>query len=268
MTNYEVSGCIVTYNNLSTIRKTLDTLFEQTKDVNFKLYIVDNASTDGTPEMIERDYALHHPIELIRGKANIGFGKGHNSILRRLKSRYHVFINPDVVLTENAIKKMADYMDKHDEIGILSPQIRFPSETEPYGAPQILGRRNPSLKYLIASRMRADGTPGKLLSEYAMLDRGNDAPFEIENATGCFMMIRTDLLKQIGGFDPHYFMYFEDCDITRTVRKTHQAVYFPDAVVCHVWGRESKKNMRLCMIQIKSMFYYFYKWRFDRNHVA
>ena len=94
-----------------------------------------------------------------------------------------------------------------------------------------------------------------------MLDADLSVPCDIENATGCFMLLRTDLFKRIGGFDTHYFLYFEDSDLTRAVRQTSRAVYYPDACVYHVWGRESKKNSRLRRIQIQSMLYYFRKWR-------
>lgn len=255
MTSYEVSGCIVTYNNMTTIQKTLDTLFEQTVGLNFKLYIVDNASTDSTVDFIKENYVGKYNVEVIETGKNKGFGSGHNVVLDMLTSKYHVIINPDIELKENAILKMASYMDEHEETGLLSPKICFPD-----GRLQILGKRNPRIKYLIASRLRDEKNPSKLLREYAMLDKDMTKPFEIQNATGCFMMLRTELFKKIGGFDENYFMYFEDCDITRTVRKTHKAVFYPDAVVCHVWGRESKKNNKLRVIQIKSMFYYFRKW--------
>ena len=86
------------------------------------------------------------------------------------------------MLKENVIKKMVDYMEKNQDIGLLSPRICFPD-----GRDQILGKRNPRLKYLVASRLRGD-EPGKLLREYAMLDCDLSKPIQIENATGCFML--------------------------------------------------------------------------------
>ena len=201
-----VTGSIVTYNNISTIAKTLETLFGETKDIDFKLYVLDNGSSDGTPEFIEKNYP---DVTVIRSGKNVGFGAGHNIIINQVESKYHAVINPDIVLTQNAVKKMADYMDENPDIGLLSPRICFPD-----GRDQILGKRNPHLKYLVASRLRGD-EPGKLLKEYAMLDCDLSKPTEIENATGCFMFIRTDILKSIGGFDDGFFMYFEDADLAR-----------------------------------------------------
>ena len=247
-----VTGSIVTYNNISTIAKTLETLFGETKDIDFKLYVLDNGSSDGTPEYIEKNYP---DVTVIRSGKNVGFGAGHNIIINQVESKYHAVINPDIVLTQNAVKKMADYMDGNPEIGLLSPRICFPD-----GRDQILGKRNPHLKYLVASRLRGD-EPSKLLKEYAMLDRDLSKPTEIENATGCFMFIRTDVLKSIGGFDDGFFMYFEDADLARRINEVSKCVYYPDAVVNHVWGRDSKRNFKLMLVHINSMLRYFRKWK-------
>ncbi len=250
--NIKVTGCIVTHNNMSSIDETIKILLKHTKGVDFKLTVVDNLSTDGTPEYIGKTYP---EVQVIETKTNKGFGSGHNVVLSELDSVYHCVINPDISINEDVIAKMTAYMQEHPEIGLLSPKICFPD-----GRMQILGKRNPKIKYLVASRMRNEEDPHKFLREYAMLDEDLSKPCEIENATGCFMMFRTDLFKKIGGFDERYFMYFEDCDITRTVRKFAKAVFYPEATVYHVWGRESKKNFKLMLVQIASMFKYFAKW--------
>ena len=253
MTDYRVTGSIVTFNNISTIDTTLRTVKEQTQGVPFHLYVIDNSSHDGTLDYINRIDG----IEVLRIPWNVGFGAGHNLVLPRLKSKYHAIINPDIALSEDAISKMAHYMDEHPEVAMLSPRIVFPETCED----QILGKRNPTPRYLIASRLRRGGYAKKVLAEYAMLDADISRPFEIENATGCFMLIRTEALKKIGGFDERYFLYFEDCDITRTLAREGKVLYYPFAVIEHVWKRESKKDFRLMLVQIQSMLRYFWKWR-------
>lgn len=256
MAKCSVSGCIVTHDNMRTIGTTLSTLLSCTQGVDFKLYIVDNLSTDGTIEWVRANYGSDPRVEILEPGTNRGFGAGHNLVLPLLTSELHAIINPDVVLREDAVAAMADYMQAHPDVGLLSPRIRFPD-----GRDQVLGKRDPTLRYLVASRLRGSGAPKKALREYAMLDEDLSVPCDIENATGCFMLVRTDLFRELGGFDERYFMYFEDCDLSRTVRRTSRVVYFPGACIYHVWGRESKKNSKLRRIQIRSMFYYFRKWR-------
>ncbi len=252
MENYTVSGCIVTHNNMGSIKDTLDSLFEYTKGVDFKLYVVDNMSTDGTPEFIKENYPQ---VELLIPGTNNGFGSGHNEILGLINSKYHAIINPDIVIDRDVLKIMADKLDQDETVGMLSPRIHFPD-----GRPQILGKRRPKLKYLIASRLRRGDEPSKLLKEYAMLERDQDSEYEIEVATGCFMFIRTDLFKSIGGFDDRYFMYFEDFDLACEVNRVSKVLYFPSAPIFHVWGRESKRSMKLKIVQIKSMLKFYMKW--------
>lgn len=247
-----VTGSIVTYNNMSTIDETLKTLYEYTKDIDFKLYVVDNNSTDGTVEHIKENYPQ---VEVVALKENLGFGAGHNKAVRMVDSDYHVIINPDIVFIENSIKKMVDYLENNEDIGVLSPKICFPD-----GREQILGKKDPHFKYILASRLRGD-EPGTLLKKYAMLDCDLTKPIDIENASGCFMVFRTSILKKIDGFDERYFMYFEDADITRKARKYSRVVYYPEAVVSHVWNRDSKHNFKLLAIHIHSMLKYYWKWK-------
>ncbi len=249
--NKTVTGCIVTYNNIATIDNAVGSLLKYT-EAPFRLYVVDNGSTDGTVELIEKNYP---EVILIKSGGNIGFGKGHNLIMDKLDSDYHVIINPDIIIRDDVVSKLAAYLDENEDIGMLSPEIRFPD-----GRLQILGKRKPNPLFLAASRLRGDGEPSDILKKYAMLDCDLSKPTDIENATGCFMFIRTKLFKEIGGFDKHYFMYFEDSDLTRCVNQKNRTVYYPQATVYHEWGRESKKNFKLKLVQINSMLHFFAKW--------
>lgn len=257
MEEYTVSGCIVTHNNRKCVLKAVETFFQCTKGVPCHLYIVDNDSTDDTIELLHRHFPANRfpNLEILQEKQNRGFGGGHNHILHKLTSKYHAVINPDIFLKNDVLTEMAHYMDAHEEIGLLSPRICFPD-----GREQILGKRNPSLRYLVASRFKRDDPNNPLLREYAMLDEGSDHPFEIENASGCFMLLRTSLLQKTGGFDPRYFMYFEDADLTRTIRKYAKAICYPLVTVYHAWERGSAHNTKLFLIHVHSMISYFMKW--------
>ena len=246
----KITGCIVTYNNIKTIGKAIGSVLEFTKQ-DFHLYVVDNGSTDGTIEYIEKNFP---EVTIITIQSNMGFGAGHDTILRVIDSDYHCIINPDIIIRDDVITKMAEFLDNNPDIGMLSPQIKFPD-----GRPQILGKKIPLPHYLVASRLRGK-EPSKLLKEYAMIDSSLDEPVDIQNATGCFMFIRTELFKKVGGFDNRYFMYFEDCDLARQINEISRVVYYPYATVYHEWGRESKKNIKLKFVQIESMFKYYSKW--------
>ncbi|MDR0314383.1 MAG: glycosyltransferase family 2 protein [Oscillospiraceae bacterium] len=252
----KTTACIVTHNNIKYIYRTVATLLEHTKGVDFTLYIVDNASTDGTIELVEKEFGNEKNLKIIKTGRNIGFGAGHNIVLDLINSDYHCVVNPDIAIDDDIILKMADYMEENSDIGLLSPRICFPD-----GRDQILGKRDPKLHYLVGSRLRDDEDPNGWLVEYAMLNEDYSKPFDIENATGCFMFFRTKAFKSVGGFDKRYFLYFEDCDISREISKTSRVVFYPGAVVYHEWGRDSKRNFKLMAVHMKSMLSYFWKWR-------
>ena len=262
-----VSACIVTFNNVKYIETAVRTLIDSVKaeGLDFKLFVIDNGSTDGTVELlkerISKNPKYKDRFKLIETNENVGFGAAHNKMLKILKeefkSDYHCVVNPDIEVRDDIINKMVSFMEKPENSNVnqLSPRICFPD-----GRDQILGKKNPHFKYLVASRLRGEGEPSELLREYAMLNEDLTKPIEIENATGCFMLFRTDKFIEIGGFDKRYFMYFEDCDITREMAKTGKVLFFPDAIVYHVWARDSKRNMKLKMIHITSMLKYYLKW--------
>ena len=252
MKDYTVSGCIVTYNSKKTIGRTIESVLRETKDVPFRLFVVDNASTDGTAEYITDNYP---EVTVIEAKENCGFGAGHNKVLPFLDSKYHVVINPDIILKSDTISELASFADTDDNIGLLSPQVRFED-----GRIQMLGKKNPTVRYLGDHWFHKGDTPSKTMIDYCMLDRPQDKPFPITNATGCFMFFRTSVFKELGGFDERFFMYLEDCDIARRVSQKYKALFYPMADVTHLWERESKKNKKLLFIHIKSILTYFAKW--------
>lgn len=252
MAEYTVSGCIVSYNNKDKIGRTIESVLKNTTGVSFKLYVVDNASTDGTPEYIKEKFP---EVTVIESRANEGFGAGHNKVIPFLKSKYHVVINPDIILKSDTISTLCSYADTDEQIGLLSPQIRFED-----GRIQQLGKRNPTIRFLGGHWFHKGDEPSKLMTKYCMLDMPQDKPFEITNATGCFMLFRTSVFKELKGFDERFFMYLEDCDIARRVSQKYKALHYPMADVYHLWERESKRNKKLLMIHIQSILKYFLKW--------
>lgn len=254
MIDYKISGCIVTYNNKKIVGRTIESVLAYTANLPFELFVVDNASTDGTAQYIKENYPA---VTVIQCKTNSGFGAGHNKVIPFLDSKYHIVINPDIIIDSDVIMELAEYADKHPDVGLISPKIVFED-----GREQLLGKKNPTFRFLAAHRFAKEGEISSAMREYCMLDMPQGEPFEITNATGCFMFFRTDVFKDLGGFDERFFMYLEDCDIARRVSEKSKAIYYPLASVCHLWQRESKKNKKLLIIHLKSILQYFLKWGF------
>jgi GT2 family glycosyltransferase len=248
-----VSISVVTYNSEPYIGKLLDSIARFVQGVDYHIFIIDNGSADGTLELVQS--RLSPSVTLVLSPTNKGFGGGHNLILDRINSQYHVCVNPDIALADDVISAMADYMDEHSDIGLMTPKILNMD-----GTVQVLPKRNPKLIYLISRR--ADlGFLRKHRNEYEMGEQNGNLPFEIEFSTGCFMFLRTALFKELGGFDERFFMYFEDADLTRRVRQHARAEYNPGFQVYHEWARAGRRQLKFFIIQIASMIKYMIKWR-------
>ncbi|MEG1757213.1 MAG: glycosyltransferase family 2 protein [Oscillospiraceae bacterium] len=249
----KVSVCIVTYKCCEKCREAIASLLAHTKGVDLKIYIVDNNSRDGTLEKLKAEFPC---ITTIQNPDNKGFGHGHNAVLELLDSDYHAVVNPDILLDRDALTELCEYMEKNSDIGLITPKICFPD-----GRDQQLPKRDPSFLAL-AGRHVFQKKLEPVVRHYQMLDEDLTKPIDIEFATGCFFMIRTELFKQIKGFDELYFIYFEDMDITRRARKIKRAVYYPYTYVYHAWERSSSHSAKYFLILVIGMFKYFYRWGF------
>ncbi len=250
----DLSIAIVTYNNERTIKKCIDSiLMHLGKGYTYQLYVIDNNSSDNTVSIV-RD--ISDKIIVLQNDKNVGFGTAHNQMIKLLESRYHLVVNPDIIIENSCINDMADFMDKHDDIGLLSPLIKHPD-----GRIQYLCKRNPTFIDLLI-RLVFPHSFVKRHHYFEMRDTGYNKEFEIEYATGCFMFFRTEVFRQLHGFDENFFLYLEDADITRRTNEISRTVFYPYNYVVHEWQRGSHKSLKLALTDIRSAMYYFRKWGF------
>ena len=246
-----VSAAVVAYHNREEILDCLGSLKAQTKGVDLSLYVVDNGSDDGTPAAVR---AAFPDVTVIENGANLGFGAGHNKVLPLLASRYHVMVNPDITLEMDAVSRMASYMEDHPEAGLMMPDIRNPDGTR-----QILPKHDPTWWYMLAGKFLPS-----VRKAYCRGGEAMDRPTEIEFCSGCFMMIRTELFQKLGGFDERYFLYMEDADLSRRMRKLAKVIFYPGAQVVHAWHHDSAKSGKALKLHLASARKYFAKWRRNR----
>lgn len=248
----EVSIGVVTYNSSEDIEGLLNSL-QKSSHKNMAVYVVDNASTDNTVEKLEKS---SQTLMLIKSARNLGFGKAHNKMIGLSNSKYHIICNPDIRVGHDTIQKCVDYMNLHDDIAVLTPLVRNIDGTQ-----QFLPKKNPAIKYMLGGLFESYIPFCKhLRDEYTLRNKKIVKPVDVEFCTGCFMVVRTEALKQVGGFDERYFLHFEDADLTRKLKKIGRAVYNPDIEITHVWHRDNKKMNKSFWIAFGSMIKYMSKW--------
>lgn len=249
-----VSIGIVTYNNEDKICALLESLYQYTQNVNFQIYVVDNASSDNTVQLVKENYPK---VNLLQMGKNIGFGAGHNQVISYMRSDYHVIVNPDIRLCSNVICDLVKYLNEHSDVVMVSPKILNADGTE-----QHLPKKRPRIRYLLSGKLEnTNKFFNHLRCEYTRKNRENDNPMEVDFLTGCFVMMRSSVFKQLGGFDDNFFLYLEDADLTLRAKQCGKVIFYPRASVIHSWERASSKKLKFLLIHIDSMRKFMWKWR-------
>lgn len=251
LTDPRISACIVLYHSGAQVINTVKCIQKATVPV--ELYIVDNSPDEPTASVIQ---SMCPQAMVISEKRNLGFGRGNNEVIPMLHSKYHLLINPDITFEPDLIERMVAFMDAHKDIAILTPRVFNPDGTE-----QFLPKKQPSVHYLISGKLSRFG--GKFLQwreEYTCQNENITKPVEVGFATGCFLLIRTHLFYQLKGFDPQFFLYQEDSDLTIRAAKLGKVVYHPDMHVTHAWKRENTRTLHGMARHFASTMKFFRKW--------
>ena len=249
----DLSASIVVYKNaVEILEKTIQSFLRSTLDS--KLYIVDNSPTDRLKALVNDPRIIYR-----FNNKNVGFGAGHNTILREIlnESKYHIILNPDVYFEEGVIQKLYTFMNQHSEIGQVMPKVLYPD-----GRLQPLCKLLPTPQTLIKRRF-FNFYKSSLEREnyrYELRFSGYDKIMDVPFLSGCFMFLRTEALKKVGLFDERFFLYTEDADLSRRIQKHYRTVYFPQATIYHHYQRRSYQTFWLTWCNIKSAIRSFNKW--------
>jgi GT2 family glycosyltransferase len=198
-------------------------------------------------------------LELVEGHGNLGYGRANNLALGRAASDVHLVMNPDVELDRGALVAALRALERHPGVGLVAPAVRGED-----GAVQYLCKRYPSVWVLFLRGFAPAALRERFarhIADYEMRDVIGDAYLEgVPLASGCFMVARTALLAKVGGFDPRFFMYFEDYDLTLRLAREAGVAYVPEARIVHLGGAASRKGWRHVAWFVGSA------WRFFSRH--
>ena len=253
----KISACIVAYCDYDEVCAAVRSALANTPGDDFALYVVDNASPDGCgPRLAQTDFGDVR-VQVICLPKNLGFGKGHNSIMDRLTSDVHFILNPDIQLTADTLSDLADWMAAHPGVVMTRPGLTFPD-----GRPQQLPLRRCNVRAMVYRQLPFLKFLEKYNRAYLMEGEDLSAPVEIEFCTGSFSAVRTAEFKAVGGFDEHYFMYVEDADLTQKMRTRGKVYLVPQYTAIHAWHRAAHRSLKPFLWQLRSLLRYFSKWGF------
>jgi GT2 family glycosyltransferase len=247
-----IASVILYKNPPEMIENVISSFLDTTLKV--KLYIIDNSPTPSSYSFGKKPIFYHYAGQ------NLGYGKAHNwSIQRCEPSKYYLILNPDVIISKGVIEELMDYLEMNPDVGMACPRVLNKDNTLQY-----LNKRQPNITDLFLRRFYAYNETldvlKRRLDHYEMRDVGYDDIHEVPFMTGAFMFCRTHVLKKVGGFDPRFFMYFEDADLSRKFQdEGYKTVYYPYVNITHLWQRESQKRLKMALIFMISGMKYFQK---------
>lgn len=272
MPQLSLSASLVLYKpDLATLERTLLALQEAgrvARDaymLQLELTLVDNSCDPALHQQLRgwldarRTAMPDWTVHLLLSPGNVGYGRGNNLVIERIKSDYHLVVNPDLFVAPDALREALRFLEDHPETGLLTPAV-FGED----GGRHYLCKRHPTLLIMFLRSfppkwLQAWFKP--TLAEFEMRDCDYDRPiFDVEYPTGSCMFFRTSVLKQIKGFDPDYFLHYEDADIGRRALQVARVMYAPDVKVVHQWARDTHRSWVSRLVTIRSGLLYWRKW--------
>ncbi|HZT43833.1 MAG TPA: glycosyltransferase family 2 protein [Chthonomonadaceae bacterium] len=251
----DISVIILNWNTAALLEKCLHSLYCPQPDLAMEVLVVDNASEDGSAAMVRRRFPQ---ARLIVNKRNLGFGAGNNVAIPQTRGRYVLFLNSDTVVTPGALVTMVRCADSQPDIGILGPKLLNSD-----GSLQYSCRHYPTLGagFFRNTPLGRLFPKNRFATDYLMQDWDHTTQRDVDWVSGAALMIRREVLDQIGGFDEDFYFYCEDVDLCW--RASHIApwrvTYFPDAVIYHHIGKSSDKVPTRMTYEFHRSMYLFYK---------
>jgi len=260
-----LSVIIVNYNHKYFPRMAVEALEKSKTNFPFEIIVVDNASRDEESLIFLEEAHARGRITLIKSPENLGFGKANNLGVKASKGEYLFFHNPDLTVHQDTLQKMRDFLREHPDIGILGPKLVYSS-----GKVQESCRRKMNFFDLALNRLPLKRMPifRDRVARYLMEDFDHDQIQEVDLIIGAAMMMPRAVFEKVGGFDQRYFIFMEDFDLCRMVKKAgYRVVYFPQARANHFHKRLSQGSLfklvrtKVFWFHVSSAFKYFWKWR-------
>jgi len=257
---------ILNWNTKDLLRRCLQTVLASEGDFTYEVVVVDNASTDGSADMVQDEFPQ---VTLIKSDVNGGYPYGNNLGLRHLgysdaggtapdAPRYALLLNPDTEVPGTALNEMVMYMDDRPQIGVAGPKLVLPS-----GDLDLACRRSfptPLISFYRFSGLGRLFPNSPRFARYNMTFVDPDEEIEVDSVVGAYMQVRKEAIEKVGLLDETFFMYGEDLDWAYRIKQAGWKVFYNPAVtVKHVKRAASKKSKRAQMEFYRAMLLFYRK---------
>jgi GT2 family glycosyltransferase len=236
--NLDVSVVIVNYNVKEFVQNLLYSLEKALRNIEAEIIIVDNASDDGSVELIREKFPY---VRLVASPQNLGFGKANNLGFQMAKGKYLFILNPDTLVREDTLDKLISFFERTPEAGMIGCKILNPD-----GTLQLSCRRgfpSPWNSFCKVTGLSSLFPKSRIFAKYNLTYLDEDEINEVDALSGSCMLMRKEAYDKTGGFDEQFFMYGEDLDLCYRVQKAgYKVFYVPETQIIHYKGESTKRS--------------------------
>ena len=226
----DLSVIVVNWNTCRLLEACLQSVEADRQGLAVDVLVVDNGSSDGSVELVRERFPA---VEVIANASNRGYAAANNQGVARARGRYVLLLNSDAEVEPEALRTLVAYADEHPEAGVIGPKLLNPD-----GTLQPSGGRFPTPASTVASLLGLNRLTGR--PRYGTR-RDYNVPAEVDEVSGAAMLIRRDVISQIGGLDEGFAWGYEDIDFCLRARRAGWRVqYVPAARVVHQWGASQR----------------------------
>ncbi len=234
----KLSVVIVNYNVKYFLEQCLISVFKAGVGIDMEVFVVDNASADGSCQMLKQRFPKVH---LVENSKNVGFSVANNQAIRKVLGQYILLLNPDTLVEEDTFSKCIDFMEDHSSAGSLT--VKMIDGKGRYLPESKRGLPSPMISFYKISGFTKLFPRSKTFARYYLGHLDENSTHEIEILPGAFMFIRKEVLDKVGLLDENFFMYGEDIDLSyRILKASYVNYYFPETRIIHYKGESTKKG--------------------------
>ena len=233
-----LSVIIVNYNVREFLHHALVSLRTAAQGIRTEFIVVDNASDDGSVEMLRRRFPT---VRVIANRTNIGFARANNQAIRTARGEYLLLINPDTVVQEDTLRTLLEFMRTHPETGLVGCKVLNPD-----GTLQLACRRSIPTPWIAFTKISGLSTlfpRTRLFGRYNLTYLPENDTYPVDAVSGSFMLVRSSVVDEVGGLDEQFFMYGEDLDWCYRITQAGWSIeYVHTTSIIHYKGESTRRS--------------------------
>lgn len=264
----DLSIIIVNYCTYDLTKQAIESIINREYPFSYKVYIVDNASYDGSLEKLQIDFSKEINdglIKFIANTENKGFASANNLALKQISSKYVLLLNSDSIVSENCLENCLNYIESDNNIGALGCKVTLPDGTLDNACRRSFPDVNVSFYRMTGLSQLFPKS--KRFSRYNLTYLDENRTYEVDCLAGAFMMVRSKTIEEVGLLDEKFFMYGEDIDWCYRIKKAGWKIFYNgNAEIIHYKGTNSKQKIKLIFEFHRAMQIFYDQHYKDNNH--